>query len=48
MEDNVNITLMIGTGQYKRDIQLSQEENMLKDMVLCHLLENLDINMLKN
>ena len=46
--DNVNITLIIGAGEYKWDIQLNQEkENMLKYMASCYLLENLEINMVK-
>ena len=41
IEDNVNITLIIGTYRYKCDIQLSKEKgNMLKDMVFCHLQKN--------
>ena len=46
IEDNVNLTLVIGLTW---DIQHNQNlENMLKDMALCHLQENLVINMVKN
>ena len=42
----MNITLIIGTGWYKRDIQLNQEiESMLKDLAFCHLLKHLEVNM---
>ena len=49
IEDNLKIGLIIGTGQYKWDIQLNKNiEIMLKVMAFCHLLENLEINMVKN
>ena len=48
IEDNVNLTLVIGTGYYNWDIKLNQgKENMSKDMAFCHLQENLKINMVK-
>ena len=49
IEDNLKIGLIIGTGQYKWDIQLNKNiESMLKVMAFCHLLENLEINMVRN
>ena len=49
IEDNINLTLIIGQTLQKRDIQQNQNlENMLRDMAFCHLLENLVINMVKN
>ena len=48
VEDNVNLTLIIGQKLYKRDIQHSQNtENILKDLAFCHLEESLPINMEK-
>ena len=50
-EDNVNMTLILGyLLYYKNEIfnQNQSKENMLKDMAFCHLLENLEINMVKN
>ena len=41
--------IIIGQLLQKWDIQQNQDlENVLKDMVFCHLQENLGINMVKN
>ena len=49
IEDNVNLTLIIGQSLQKLDIQQNQDlENTLKDAAFCHLLENLVINMVKD
>ena len=41
--------IIIGQSLQKWDIQQNQDlENVLKDMVFCHLQENLVINMVKN
>ena len=51
LEDNVNMTLIVGyLLYYKNEIfnQNQSKENMLKDMAFCHLLENLEINMVKS
>ena len=48
IEDNINLTLIIGQTLQKRDIQQNQNlENTLRDMAFCHLLENLVINMVE-
>ena len=45
IEDNFNLTLIIGQSLVQQNQDL---ENTLKDMVFCHLQENLVINMVKN
>ena len=45
----MNITQKIGTGQYKWDIHLNQENgNMSKDMDFSNLLKYLHMILLKN
>ena len=49
IEDNINLTLIIGQILQKQDIQHNQNlKNTLKDMDFCHLKENVVINMAKN
>ena len=49
IEDNVNLTIIIGQTLQKQYIQQNQNtENILKVMAFCHLQKNSVINMVKN